>query len=261
MQQKYYDLIATHISRERLDAYARRVSNPDDKVEVLAYYLWNTALGQSLYPTIQTLEISVRNGLHAAISSAYGTDSWFDDPRGPALQPWQRDLVNKAKRELIKRDHRRLGTPPPPLPNPGRIIAELNFGFWVGFFNDDYDPSRHPLWRGALLLNTFPQLPPDEPFGKRNRQVYRNRRALSVRLNRILRLRNRISHHEPIWYWKAPPVSNLGEQHVEVLEILSWIDPVLRGTATLIDDFPTIYGNGPPPYKAKLASFISTLRL
>lgn len=111
-------------------------------------------------------------------------------------------------------------------------------------------------------MQVFPHLPMDQPASTRNRRVYRTRRALSAPLNRILRLRNRVSHHEPIWYWKDPPtISNLGEQHNEILELLSWIDPVLRDTALLSDQFPGVYGNGPTPYRSQIVAFIATLNL
>lgn len=258
---KYYDLLVARLSRARLDAYARRIPQPADKVDVLAYYLWNTALGQALYAPIQVLEVAIRNSLHTAASGIYGTDRWFDDPHGPRLEPWQRNAVADAVSRLTRLDRRRLQTPTPPPPATGRVIAELHFGFWVGLFNDQYDPAVHPLWRGNLLIKTFPAIPPDEPARTRNRRLYRNRRVLSVKLNRVLRLRNRISHHEPIWYWRDPPIANLGEQHNEILELLGWIEPVLRDTAALLDDFPAVYGHGPAPYRAKLDTFIATLNL
>lgn len=260
MADKYYDLLVARLSRARLDAYARRLLQPADKVDVLAHYLWNTALGQALYAPIGALEVAVRNSLHTAASGIYGTDRWFDDPRGPRLERWQQNAIADAISRLTRLDRRRLRTPTLPLAT-GRIVAELHFGFWVGLFNDGYDPAAHPLWRGNLLIRTFPAIPPDEPATTRNRRVYRNRRALSVRLNRVLRLRNRISHHELIWYWQDPPIANLGAQHNEILELLGWIDPVVRDTAALLDDFPAVYGHGPAPYRAKLDTFIAALNL
>lgn len=259
MQARFFSRLATWLSQDRLDAYARRIPQPSTELDVLAHYYWNTALCQALYPTIQSVEIAVRNSLHRALSDAYGTERWFSDPNGPALLSGQHDRVRAALRDLEKRDRRRLKTSHPPPPIPGRVIAELSFGFWVSLFNDEFDPSVHSLWRGDLLIKSFPNIPHDEPAGKRKRHIYRTRRALSVPLNRVLRLRNRISHHEPIWYWKAPPVQNLGQQHDEVLELLGWIDPILEETAILLDEFPTTYGQGPAFYRAKLDTFISTL--
>lgn len=260
MQERdYYNQIVRWLSRDRLDAYARRIPQASSEVDVLAYYLWNIALSEKLYSTIQAIEIATRNSLHNALSDTYGTERWFSDSNGPKLLYWQSERVKKVQQDLEKRDRRRLRTANPPAPAPGRVVAELNFGFWIALFNGDFDPSVHPLWRGDLLIKSFPSIPRDESSRKRNRKTYRNRKALSIPLNRVLNLRNRISHHEPIWYWKAPPIQNLGEQHNEVLELLGWIAPMLRETAQLLDGFPVVYGQGPTPFRAKLTSFISTL--
>jgi len=261
MAEKFYDLLVARLSQARLEAYERRISQPADKVDVLAHYLWNTALGQALYAPIQVCEVAVRNSLHSALTDLYGTDRWFDPPHGPRLELWQQNAVAAAVNRLTRLDRRRVRTPVPPPPTTGRIVAELHFGFWVGLFNDAYDPAVHPLWRGDLLIRTFPAIPPDEPVTTRNRRVYRNRRALSVKLNRVLRLRNRVSHHEPIWYWRDPPITTLGAQHNEILELLGWVDPVLRDTAALLDDFPAVYSHGAAHYRATLDAFIATLNL
>ena len=262
MQERdYYNHLVRWLSQDRLGAYARRIPQPGSELDVLAYYLWNVALSERLYSTIQAVEIAVRNSLHNALSDTYDTERWFSDPSGPTLLNWQNERVMKVLQGLEKRDQRRLRTPHPPPPVPGRVVAELNFGFWIALFNNEFDPSVHPLWRGDLLIKSFPNIPPDESSRKRNRKSYRNRKALSIPLNRVLNLRNRISHHEPIWYWKAPPIQNLGEQHDEALELLGWIDPMLRETAQLLDEFPAVYGQGPAPYRVKLTSFISALDL
>jgi len=85
-------------------------------------------------------------------------------------------------------------------PDVGHVVAELNFGFWVSLLNKEYETA---LWRRrGFITATFPAIPRDGR-GRHGRKV-RNRRALSARLNRILDLRNRVFHHEPIWNWPRP---------------------------------------------------------
>lgn len=256
---KYYDALSACLSPARLGAYARRLGPTAGKLDILAHYLWNAALSQALYAPVQALEVTLRNSLHAAASAAYGTDRWFDAPGGPGLGVWHQQEIARALARLAGNDRRRLRTPTPTPPATGRIVAELTFGFWVGLFGDAYDPAAHPLWRGDLLIRTFPHIPPDEPLTRRNRRIFRTRRALSVRLNRLLRLRNRVMHHEPIWYWRDPPIGNLGEQHNEILEVLGWVSPTFRATTALNDQFPVVYGQGPTPYRAQLDTFVATL--
>lgn len=64
---------------------------------------------------------------------------------------------------------------------PGRVVAELSFGFWVGLFANAYDQT---LWRTDLyrLFSPRPQ-----------------RRQLHEDLDKLRTLRNRIAHHEPIF--------------------------------------------------------------
>jgi len=157
MAEKFYDLLVARLSQARLEAYERRIPQPADKVDVLAHYLWNIALGQALYAPIQVCEVAVRNSVHSALADIYGTDRWFDHPYGPRLEPWQQNAVAAAVNRLTRLDRRRLRTPVPPPPTTGRIVAELHVGFWVGLFNDAYDPAVHPLWRGD------PHLPRDPP--------------------------------------------------------------------------------------------------
>lgn len=61
------------------------------------------------------------------------------------------------------------------------MIAEMSFGFWVALTDSGFDMS---LWRRGLYL-AFPH--------------YRGpRKPLHLDLQRMLGLRNRIGHHEPI---------------------------------------------------------------
>jgi hypothetical protein len=66
--------------------------------------------------------------------------------------------------------------------NPGKVVAELTFGFWVELLKS----SNHiPLWMARNLRSAFPNAPG------------LNRRMIYSRLKAIQLLRNRISHHEP----------------------------------------------------------------
>ncbi|WP_177420368.1 Abi family protein [endosymbiont of Lamellibrachia barhami] len=70
--------------------------------------------------------------------------------------------------------------------NPGRIIAELNFGFWSSMLDKCYEQVLWP----QLIKTAFPYMP----------RKIRTRKVLSQQFHKIRQLRNRIFHHEPIWY-------------------------------------------------------------
>jgi hypothetical protein len=212
-----YEAIRRGVSHDRLEAYRRG----DDNRSVLTRYLWNMALSESLYPVLQGFEIVLRNSMHAALANAYRTEYWFD--LTPAiLHPRQQAMVTEAKSKLT--DASKSIT-------PGRIVAELNPGFWASLFNAYYEQkgaSDPRLWP-RLLLAVVPRMP--------RRQ--RTRRNLVRYLNDIRALRNRVFHHEPIWNLPALP-----QRHTQVLDFIGWINPVCREMFGIIDRFADTYSNG-----------------
>lgn len=137
MQPWFFEEISRGLSTPRLEAYRQDGQND---FEVLCNYVWNQRLCESAYPALETLEVSLRNSIHAAISKRLGTPTWFDDG---FLDVSERKSVQAAKDELTKSRK---------LHEPGRIIAELNFGFWTSLFASHYD---RPLWH-HLLRDVFP---------------------------------------------------------------------------------------------------------
>lgn len=241
MQAKYVAVLGSIVSPTRLQAY--RLATDRDDLDALARYLWNMALSEALYPSLQNMEIALRNSLQQAVGRTLHDPQWLTATPS-VLRPAHQDRVTEAVRYLGKRKKS---------PDVGRIVAELNFGFWVSLFNKEYEP----LWRRpGLIPAAFPAIPRDT--SGRHRRKVRNRHALSIRLNRILELRNRVFHHEPIWNWPRP---TLVDQHAEVIEMLAWINPTLRDTVALIDRFPTVYRAGSPAYRARLETFVRTLQL
>ncbi len=181
---------------------------------MLVNYLWNIELSEALYPCLQTFEIALRNSIHTALSDHFQTELWFDQG---ILLDWQQETLQEARDELTlhQKPH-----------EPGRIVAELSFGFWSSMFNSPYET---PLWHanGARLLNTvFPNLP----------RTLRTRKKVSQRVERIRRLRNRVFHYEPIWN-----KGDLEQRHHQVDEALSWISPEMRDVMALSDRFDSVF--------------------
>jgi len=103
------------------------------------------------------------------------------DASTPIQEQMERAAVGRAKDTLVKQAK--------PL-EAGRMVAELSFGFWTSLLDVRYERSN-VLWP-HLLRPTFPRM--------RNRD--RKRKTISARINSIRLLRNRVSHHEPIWHWR-----------------------------------------------------------
>jgi hypothetical protein len=84
------------------------------------YYSWNTTVSESFYSGLQILEVALRNSIHNAANKHFQNSYWFDDPS--ILRQREIQSIVKAKKNL-SRQRKNI--------DPGRIIAELNFGFWT----------------------------------------------------------------------------------------------------------------------------------
>ncbi|HEX20056.1 MAG TPA: hypothetical protein ENG78_04465 [Acidiferrobacteraceae bacterium] len=227
MQGNFSNSLKKAISHERLDAYIQRGTDGSD-LNLFAHYAWNIALCESLYPALQALEVSLRNSLHDAAVETFNSDSWFDDPR-LISHPNELESIKKAKD--ILRIHNK------PLES-GRIVAELQFGFWTSLFDRRYEQVLWP----KLIKKVVPSMP----------KRLRTRRNLSKRFNRIRHIRNRVFHHEPIWYW-----TDLKQQHAGLLETISWINRPMCLLIQKIDNFGNVYDEGIKPYEEILTILIS----
>jgi hypothetical protein len=200
------------ISRVRLEAY--RPTGTDDLTMIVNYFS-NIELSEALYPTLQAFEIALRNSVHAALGRHFASEFWFDRPR--LLQTRQQGSVLDARRELTKH-----GKPH----DAGRIVAELNFGFWHSMFNRPFEAGLWHANRAALLAEVFPNLP----------RTLRTRLAIWNRCDQIRRLRNRVMHDEPIW---ARP--RLLDEHAQILETLGWISSDMRTAIAMCDRFDDVF--------------------
>ena len=224
MQDDFATKLLMALSSERIGAYRDRMSEDGD-ANLFAHYAWNIALSESLYPSLQILEVVLRNSIHQAVCQDCGQADWYDD--GTIINIKEKDAVGKAKKTLAGMNK--------PI-EPGRIIAELSFGFWTTLMDRRYEQILWP----KLLKPCFPYMP----------RHLRTRKNVSGRFERIRRLRNRIFHHEPIWYWH-----DLEKQHQDILEAIAWIEPAARDFVAVIDKFTDVYQNGRTVIKANLERF------
>jgi hypothetical protein len=203
------------LSAERLGPYLLAAN--DDFGTALALYEHNQALSEALYIPLQNLEVGLRNRLHVMLSLQFG-QTWFDS--GVIRKPAQVRAIQEAKDKL-----QRVGKPT----DPGRIVAELNFGFWTGFFDACYD---QPLWHRHLRA-VFSGAPRGQAL---------TRKLFSGRLEAIRRLRNRVFHHEPILR-----IRQLAQTHSDLQLLLGLLGPDLQGWNALHDRFPAVIAKGVVP--------------
>ena len=176
-----HGLVST-ITSERFATYLRSAG---DELSAIQLYAWNAAVSAAFYGPLQTLEVTLRNAVHHVMAANHGP-FWFD--QGRLLRNFEANAVSKAKERI-----QRLGVQF----TPGRVVAELSFGFWVALFANVYDTS---LWRADLHRIFRPRV--------------KERQNLHGSLDRLRTLRNRVAHHEPIFH------RNLSDDYSRIRDIL-----------------------------------------
>jgi Abi-like protein len=177
------------VTRERLRRYL--VAVHQDVAKALLLYEYNVALSEALFGLLHGLEVTLRNAIHCQLTASYGNASWYDSA---PLSPYWSAQVADAKNKVGA--------------IPGKIIAELTFGFWVELVSR---PNHNVLWAGRKLNRAFPH-------------ATCSRAAIHRRLKTIHRLRNRISHHEAVLTSRKTLYA--GYEFIttaELLECVEWI--------------------------------------
>lgn len=106
---------------------------------------------------------------------------------------------------------------------PGRVVAELNFGFWKFLLAKRYEAT---LWTG-YLRHAFPNLTPQ------------NRATVYRALDELHTVRNRVAHHEPIHR------RDLTADTLTIYRLLDWIDTDVRAWAVTLSRLQPIIAARP----------------
>jgi hypothetical protein len=198
------------LSEERLGPYLTLAGS--DLRAAIRLYEQNTALSEALYGLLQGLEISLRNSMHRALSQGLSREDWYDSV---AWRLAQQEQIDNAKDSLQKKAK--------PV-TPGRMVAELTFGFWVGLTGPKYSVD---LWE-KHLYKAFP-----------NAKL--GRKQLNKRLESIRLLRNRVAHHESILS------RDLQKDVDRILETIGWISLDTQRWIRQISCFSERFGSGGSP--------------
>ncbi|TWD79698.1 hypothetical protein FB561_0762 [Kribbella amoyensis] len=160
------------LSRARLAPYLTTCSGriPD----ALILYGWNSEVSGAFFESLHYLEVGLRNAMDRQLTgwaaSCGARKAWYVDEVVP-LSPPTRAKIAVARHNATRDDRAEV---------PGKVVAELPFGFWWSLLGDEYNRR---LWQPCLRY-AF-----DGPV---------RRLRLHSELNGLRLLRNRIAHHEPI---------------------------------------------------------------
>ncbi len=201
-----------YISSERLAAYISYARG--DKWTATRLYERNTELSEALYGVLQGLEVTLRNAIHDLMTRKTGSANWYDSF---SFQDSELAEINQAKAKVIERAA---------ILTPGRIVAELKFGFWVRLFSHTYDKT---LWVPHLRA-IFPV------------RLDGSRSFIHGRLVDLKTLRIRIAHHERITCGKR----NVQKDYDELLQTIGWINPTMRRWVESTNCFPARFAKKLP---------------
>lgn len=177
------------ISKDRLAPYLALASG--EKKQALKLYERNTLLSEALYGPLQALEVVTRNAIHRELTKIHGVN-WFTDGStlAPILAFEQCEKLAEAQKTLSAKKKQI---------TPGRVVAELSFGFWVSLCSKQYLVALFiPCLKGAFRQRL-------------------SRAVIFDRLDRLRILRNRVAHHESIIG------RDLKEDYRNTVEAISWV--------------------------------------
>lgn len=185
--------------------FASYLAESGDVAAAWRLYLWNIGISMAFYPLLHFVEITLRNALHRELGGRFGRTDW-----------WSVAPLNEHGQLLVKQAQEKvsaLGSPK----NADDMVAKLTFGFWVSLVSHTYD---RPLWVPALH-RAFP--------------YYHGRRdALHAELKEVLRLRNRVMHHEPIHQ------CDLQADHATIYRLFDHMSSGLAAAVRPVDQVPHV---------------------
>ncbi len=238
--------IINSISQRRFSTYQAGVFNGASDEECLGIYLWNKQIASAFLPALQILEVSLRNAIYLAKieyeqeqieknhpqnewstrKSAIDRD-WFITVLTQANNSKSYNQIQAAKWKITeeKKAH-----------TPDNYIAKLTLGFWISLVDKQFSTPN------ATYLTLWPHL--------RNKVFPhahdRNGKPLSINgigsaLRDINKIRNRLSHHEPLWrtrttYNVEQAINKIGTDYKKCLDIIRWINPSNLKLLNIIDN-------------------------
>ena len=211
-------------SQERLKNYKINPSDTDE--EVIARYLWNIALSEALYPAIAIFEINLRNNIYNSISKHIKKD-WLDEVNTPWLLKVPRNLKYNVENKQIMDAKKQLTKLKKPH-SQGQIISQLTLGFWVNMLKLQYKPD---IWTKPKVF--------DDAFPYFNIKCSDRIAYVDPYLKRILKLRNRLFHHEPIFNHPQ----GLDVVFNDLLTVMSWLSADTKDLLNILNRFDKVYNS------------------
>lgn len=234
------DHLINVISPPRLSYYELFLNykKPEDKIGA---YLAFQELSSNFFPVIQMIEVGLRNSINNVAKTHFQDEYWFlTMPISTKSQRQVKEAERKAKNECGS-DY-----------TSDDIICRLTLGFWVYMLDRDYRDTSSPshLWSPENRDRVFKK--PANALGKSL-----SLRSLFDNYHKVLKLRNRLFHHEPIWKKHKcrdvqTAVQNVKKDYDFLIEMLNCISPVKTSILKCIDIPNKLHNNCTVEYINKI---------
>lgn len=171
-----------------------------DRHRAMQLYCWNADISAAFFLTLQFCELAVRNGAVEVLEKEFG-QTWHLNRGFYNTLPTLRGGKGYQPRDDVQSLAGRL-------PTPGKVVAELKFAFWQYLFVKGQDAR---LWT--------PHFAAAFPGYDQSLTIKQARAVMHQDIEHIRRFRNRIAHHEPIFY------RNLSEDFSRIRKLIEWRSP------------------------------------
>lgn len=128
------------ISPDRLASYSAAAATSTTGATALDLYIWDRDLAVAILADVAVLEVALRNALHTRLTATFGGQDWYTRAGTIGLDERARKDISRAVAKV-----------PTLARTPGRVVAQLMFGFWIGLLDTGAAGTyENDLWRPAL---------------------------------------------------------------------------------------------------------------
>lgn len=177
----------------------------------LTLYEWNLDLAGAVLHDVAHVEVAIRNSYSQVFLDNWdGEHSWLFDISSPVQQPLIRSRrgrlvdVNARNRTSISEARNRIHSKNPTV---DKVIAELPFGFWRHMTDAAHEKT---VW--------IPYVSKVFPSGTNRKQIEKHLAIINV-------VRNRASHHEPLFTTSRR--EEVKQSHAAIMSIENLLLPQL----------------------------------
>ena len=223
MNNRFFKSLENSISESRLFTYKKADYS---ELQTITDYVLSAKISQNFYFLLQNLEVTLRNAVYRGYKKHYGHQDFFYLHETNSFNRYQnkKEIHSRECWKMlcgVKYKLRHL-----PTISDGKIIAELNFGFWTELLTST-DAKYTTMWR-TIFSDVFQNY-------KVRSSIDHDKNLIAAKIDDIRNFRNRIFHYEPIYHQ-----NNLEKRHEEIFEILGWLNNDMKILNEMFDEFKNI---------------------